>query len=179
MKDLFGAPKTNGHSYPFYWVCAVFNGDGAVEVIKRAYQSDIKTYFPIRKNHRNEYVPLWRSYLFVEWRETVTIDLCRTTTRFIKIVSERDEDGILHPILVRKDGINESLRMVTKGKFDDVTFQRRTYGRGSIVRVLEGNFIDQKVRLETDITPDMVGRTKVKVDINGLRATIELFKLAL
>jgi hypothetical protein len=30
-----------------------------------------------------------------------------------------------------------------------------------------------------DVTPDMVGRTRVKVDIDGIKGTIELFKLAL
>ena len=85
----------------------------------------------------------------------------------------------MRPILVRKEAINGSMKLMTMGKFDDVVFKRRAYGKGFIVRVLEGSFIDTKVRLEMDVTPDMPGRTKVKVDINGLKATIELFKLAL
>ena len=39
--DLFGgAPKTNGHAYikpvedPFRYICGVFSGDGAVEILK-------------------------------------------------------------------------------------------------------------------------------------------------
>jgi transcription antitermination factor NusG len=134
---------------------------------------------PYRRNHKNEYVPLWRSYLFIQFVEGVSIELCRTTSHFIRIISERDDDGLMQPILIRKDAINESLKLMTMGKCDDVVFQRRAYGKGAIVRVIEGNFIDTKVRLEMDVTPDMSGRTKVKVDINGLKATIELFKLAL
>jgi hypothetical protein len=68
---------------------------------------------------------------------------------------------------------------MTQGKFDDVTFQRRAYGKGAIVRVIEGNFIDKKVLLEMNVTPDMTGRTRVKVDIDGIKGTIELHKLAL
>jgi transcription antitermination factor NusG len=184
MRDLF-APKVNGHAFlkpldgPFRWVVGVFSGNGATEIIRRAYAKDLKTFYPIRRNLAGEYTPLWRAYLFVEWRETVTIDLCRTTTHFIKIVSERDENGLQHPVLVRKDAIAESLRLMTQGKFDDVTFQRRAYGKGAIVRVIEGNFIDRKVRLEMNVTPDMTGRTRVKVDIDGIKGTIELHKLAL
>jgi hypothetical protein len=37
---------------------------------------------------------------------------------------------------------------------------RRFYGRGSIVRVLEGNFLNQKIRLEIDIQPHMKGITR-------------------
>jgi transcription antitermination factor NusG len=184
MKDLF-APETNGHYYlrpledSFRWVCAVFSENGAIEVIKRANAKELKTYFPIRRNHKNEYVPLWRSYLFIEFRESVTIDVCRTTTHFIEVVSERDKDGLSHPVLVRKDGIAESLRLMTQGKFDDVTFKRRFHGTGSIVRIIDGAMAEQKAKLEVDVTPDMAGRTKVRVDINGVKAVIELFKLAL
>jgi hypothetical protein len=183
MRDLF-APKTNGHHFlkpveDFRWVVGVFSGNGATQVIQRAYKRDLKTFYPIRRNHKNEYVPLWRAYLFIQFVEGVSIELCRTTSRFINVVSERDEDGLVTPVLVRKDAINESLHLMTMGKFDDVTFQRRFHGRGSIVRVLEGSFIDQKVRLEVDIRPEMKGNYKVPVDINGIKATIEIFKLAL
>jgi hypothetical protein len=97
MRDLF-APKVNGHAFlkrlddPFRWVVGVFSGNGATEIIRRANAKDLKTFYPIRRNLAGEYTPLWRAYLFVEWRETVTIDLCRATTHFIKIVSERDEN---------------------------------------------------------------------------------------
>jgi transcription antitermination factor NusG len=182
-RDLFAAPS-NGHHFlkpidEFKWIVGVFKGDGATQVIQRAYKKELKTFYPIRRNIRGEYTPLWKAYLFIQFIEGVSIELCRTTSDFIKVVSERDEDGLLHPILVRKEAVNESMKLMTMGKFDDVVFKRRAYGKGSIVRVLEGNFIDTKVRLEMDVTPDMPGRTNVKVDINGLKATIELFKLAL
>jgi hypothetical protein len=184
MHDLF-APKFNGHSYlsplddPFRWVCAMFASDGAVQIIRRANAKDLKTFYPIRRKIQGEYAPMWRSYLFIEFREGVTINLCRTTTHLIKVVSERDKDGLVHPVLVRKDGIKESLRLVMMGKFDESQFKRQFHGKGSIVRVLEGVLIDRKVRLEIGVPPDMNARTRVPVDINGIKAKIELFRLAL
>ena len=47
------------------------------------------------------------------------------------------------------------------------------------IALLEGSFIDKTVRLEIDVPPDMNGRIRVPVDINGIKAKIELFKLAL
>ena len=184
MKDLFSAAP-NGHAYlkpvkdEFRWIVAVFTADGAAQISQRAHKHDLKIFNPIRGNIHGEYTPLWRAYLFIEWREAITIELCRTTSHFIRIISERGDEGLLRPVLVRKEAINESMKLMTMGKFDDVVFQRRTYGKGAIVRVLEGNFIDTKVRLEMDVTPDMPGGTKVKVDINGMKAVIELYKLAL
>ena len=154
-------------------------GDGATQIIKRASAHELKTFYPIRRNLRGEYAPLWRAYLFIEFREGVTINLCRTTSHFLKIISERDDGGLSHPILVREDAIADNLRLMMMGKFDDKTYIRRFYGKGSIVRVIEGNFIDRKVRLEMDVTPDMNARTRVPVDINGIKAKIEIFRLAL
>jgi hypothetical protein len=182
MPDLFGT-KTNGHSYlepiedQFRWVVAVFSGSGATEVIKRANERGFKTYFPIRINKRGDYVPLWANYLFIEFQEGVSIELCRTTTRFIKLISARDDDGILYPIMVRRDGINESLRLMMQGQFDVRPQQRPFHCKGSMVRVREGSFVDRQVRLEIDVTPAMRG--KVPVWIDGIRAVIEIHKLAL
>jgi hypothetical protein len=183
MRDLFAL--TNGHAYlrplddPFRWVCAMFASNGAVQIIRRAYAKDLKTFYPIRRNLQGEYAPIWRSYLFIEFREGVTINLCRTTTHFIKIVSERNKDGLITPVMMRKDGIKESLRLVTMGKFDESQFKRQFHGKGSIVRVLEGVSIDRRVTLEIDVPPDMNGRTRIPVDMNGIKCKIELFKLAL
>jgi hypothetical protein len=97
-RDLFAAP-VNGHKYTklvedsFRYICGVFSGDGAVQILRRANQIPLATYFPIRFNVKGEPVPLWRSYLLIEFREGVTINLCRTTSHFLKVVSERDEDG--------------------------------------------------------------------------------------
>ena len=81
--------------------------------------------------------------------------------------------------MVRKNAIDESLGLLLAGRFNSKTYVRRFYGKGSIVRVLEGNFIDKKVRLDTNITPDMSGNKKVAIDINGWKGSIELWKLAL
>jgi hypothetical protein len=182
MRDLF-ATKINSHTYvkdqTFRWIVAVFTADGASQIIPRANKKELKTFYPIRRNIRGEYTPLWKAYLFIQFVEGVSIELCRTIGHFIRVISERDDEGLLRPVLVRKDAINESMKLMTMGKFDDVVFQRRTCGKGAIIRVIEGNFIDTKVRLEMDVTPDMPERTKVKVDINGVKAVIELFKLAL
>jgi hypothetical protein len=189
-KDLFdgGAPPINGHSYDlfsgaqidtFRWAVAIFAQDGASQIIPRTNAIPLATFYPIRWDRHGAPVPLWRNYLFVEFKEAVTIDLCRTTTKFVKIINAKDQDGIVRPILVRRDSIAESLRLVTMGKFNEVEFKRKFYGRGSIVRVIEGSFIDRTVRLEIDVPPDMNARTRVPVDMNGIKAKIELFKLAL
>ena len=157
----------------------MFASDGAVQIIRRANAKDLKTFYPIRRNIQGEYAPMWRSYLFIEFREGVTINLCRTTTHFIKIVSERDEEGLLRPILVKREAVKQSMGMVLEGKYNERAIDRRFYGKGSVVCVLEGNFIGKKVKLEMDISPEMLGTTKVKVDIDGLKGTIELYKLAL
>jgi hypothetical protein len=183
-RDLFAAP-VNGHAYlkpvkdSFRYICGVFSGDGAVQILRRANQIPLATYFPIRFNRKGEPVSLWRNYLLIEFREGVTINLCRTTSHFLKVVTERDEDGLLHPVLVKREAAKQSMSLVLEGKYNERAIDRRFYGRGSIVRVLDGDFIDKKVRLEMDVWPEMPGRTKVKVDIDGLKGTIELFKLAL
>jgi hypothetical protein len=187
MADLF-APRINGHHYDlfgnashddFRWVCAVFSSDGAIQVIKRASQHNLQIFYPIRRNNDGNYVPMWRPYLFVQWNEGITINLCRTTSKFIKIISARDDDGIMQPVLVRKDAVGESLRLVTMGKYDEKAYVGRFYGKGSIVLVREGNFIDTKVTLEIDVPPYMNARTKVPVDISGIKAKVELYKLVL
>jgi transcription antitermination factor NusG len=180
MRDLFNGaahPSAASEIDSFRCIGSVFSGDGAVEVIKRS--NGLKTFYPIRRKLNGEYVALWRSYLFVEFKKGVTINLCRTTANFIKVISERGEDGLLRPVLVRKNAIDESLRLMTQGKFDDVTFQGRFFGKGSIVRVIDGTFIDKKVRLEEDVFPDWRGNRKVKLDIDGFKGTIEVYKLAL
>jgi hypothetical protein len=164
---------------PFRYICGVFSGDGATLIMQRANEIPLATFFPIRFNGNGEPVPLWRNYLLIEFREGVTIDLCRTTSNFLKVVSERHDDGLMHPVLVKQEAVAQSMAMVLEGKYNDRVIDRRFYGCGSIVRVLEGNFIDKKVRLEIDIRPEMNGNYSVPVDINGIKAKIELFKLAL
>ena len=177
-KDLF-AP--NGYAYldedEFRWIVGVFRGNGAMEVIKRA--NGLKIFYPVRLTFKGEYVPVWRNYLFVEFKESITINLCRTTPDFIKVISERDDDGMLRPVLIRKNAIDESMRLITQGKFDDIVFKRQFRGKGSIVRVIDGAFQDKVARLEQDVTPEMKGSYKVPISVNGVKCKIELFKLAL
>jgi hypothetical protein len=163
----------------FQWMVALFSGYGATDVIRRANDVPLKTYFPIRFNGKGEPIPLWRNYLFIEFRDKLTLEICRSTSRFLKVLSIHDDEGVLKPILVRKDAINDHLEMLMRGHFNDRLYLRRFYGKGSFVRVIEGIFIDKRVRLEMDIEPGMPGNKKVLVDINGCRGSIELWKLAL
>jgi transcription antitermination factor NusG len=152
-------------------VVGIFSGDGAVQIIRRANEIPLRTYYPIRFNPKGEPAPLFRGYLFIEFREGITINLCRTTSHFVKVVSERDKDGLVTPVMVRRNGIQESMAMVLQGKFNERIIDRRFYGRGSMVRVIEGMFIDKKVQLEENILPEMRGNHRVKVDIDGIRGT--------
>jgi len=176
--DLFaGSATTLGPD--FRWSVAVFKAHGAVEAIKRANQVPLKTYYPFKIDKRGNFTPLWRNYLFLEFRQSLTLEVCRTTRNFIKMLTMRDDEGETYPILVKKEAITENMRLLQLGKFDDKTFLRSFYGKGSLVRVTEGTFQDKRVRLEMDILPNMEGKTKVSVDINGWKAQIELWKLSL
>jgi hypothetical protein len=99
--------------------------------------------------------------------------------KFIRILTERDEEGLVRPRLVRRNAVDENKAMVMAGRFNERTIKRRIYERGSIVAVLHGVMATRKVRLEEDVLPEWKGNHKVKVDIGGLKGTIELFKLAL
>jgi transcription antitermination factor NusG len=184
MKDFF-ATQINGYHHlkpledPFRWVVAIFSADGAVQAIIRANKSDLKTYYPIRFNAKSEPIPLFRNYVFVEFRKYITIDLCRETPNFIKVISAHDDEGMLRPVLVRRSAIDEHRAMILAGKFNERSINRQFYGRGSLVRVIEGTFIDKKVKLEEDVYPDWKGNHRVKVDIDGIKGTVELYKLSL
>jgi hypothetical protein len=133
---------------------AFLTGMVQFKLFKGLNEIPLRTYYPIRFNSKGEPTPLWRSYLFIEFREGVTINLCRTTTHFIRVVSEKDKDGLVTPVMVRRNGIQENMAMVLQGKFNQRQLVRQFYGKGSFVRVLDGTFIDKKVRLEEDIFPD-------------------------
>ena len=183
-RDLFSA-STNGHRYlkpledPFRWCVAIFSQDGAPQAIVKANKANLKTYYPIRFNGKGEPKPLWMNYLFLEFKENITLDLCREVPKFITIISARDDKGFVRPILVRRNAVEESRAIVMAGKFNERIISRQFHGRGSLVRVIEGMFIDKRVRLEEDVLPDWKGNHKVKVDIDGIRGTIEVYKLAL
>jgi hypothetical protein len=190
MPDLFDKrTPINGKHYDlfnnreideFRWIVAQFSGSGATRAIIKANTCNLSTYYPLRINKDGEPVPLWANYLFMEFREFVTIDICRNTPRFIKIISARDHGSdIVHPIMVRRNAIAENMKMIMDGRFNERVFVRPFHGRGSLVRVIEGNFLDRRVCLEIDIPPTMRGNIRVPVSIDGIRAVIELHKLAL
>jgi hypothetical protein len=158
----------------FNWSVAMFKDKGATQVIRRANDQSLKTYYPFKRNRLGDFVPLWRNYLFIEFRQYITINICRSTSNFIKILSIDNQ-----PILVRKSMINESMKLFHLGTFDDIIFKRPFYGKGSIVTIINGDFSDRKVELLANIPSDMSGAKKVPISIGGWRATIEVFKLAL
>jgi hypothetical protein len=80
---------------------------------------------------------------------------------------------------VRPGAIDESLRLITQGRFDERPVRRRFYGKGSLVRVMDGSFAEKKVRLEEDVRPEMKGGRAVAISIGGWSAKVEIFKLAL
>lgn len=175
MLDLFSQQSTED----FKWIVAVFASTGAVEAIRLANEVPLKTFYPIRFNGRGEPMPLWRPYLFIEYRRILTTQICRSTNKFIKVLTMRDNEGFEYPVMVRKNAIDEHMSLLLRGQFNAKVFKRRFYGRGSIVRVTDGNFIDKRVRLEMDVTPDMPGTKKVLININGWHGSIELWKLSL
>ena len=174
--DLFGGVQED----PFRWIVAIFAANGATQIIQKATSIPLKTYYPIRANKKGEYVALWSNYLFVEFQECTTMNLCRSTVSFIGIISARDIDSqIRRPVLIRRDAIQESMRLMRDGKFDEMEVKRRFYGRGSRVLVRGGSFMGRYVTVQIDIRPNLDGRVNIPVDIDGHKATIELFKLAL
>jgi hypothetical protein len=176
MLNLF---QENPTIHDFDWIVATFYGCGATEVIQRANEVPLQTYYPLRTNIYGNIVPLWRNYLFVEFREYVTIPLCRSTFKFINVISTHDEEGFLHPVLVPKNAINENLNLVRSGVLDNKSYSRRFYGRGSLVKVIDGVFCNKKVRLEDDIDPNMPGNKAISVSIGGWNGKIEIYRLAL
>jgi hypothetical protein len=172
MLDLFGDGCAT--SEDFKWAVAIFKANGAIQVIKRASDYHLKTYYPFKRNKFGDFIPLWRNYLFIQFQQYRTMCVCRTTSNFIKILSIENS-----PILVRKEAINESMRLLQLGKFDDVIFKRPFYGKGSLVNIISGDFSDRRVELLTDISWDVPGNVRVPISISGWKASIEVHKLAL
>lgn len=174
--DLFSGREVDD----FRWIVGVFSGSGATQAIIKANAAHLATFYPIRFNRIGEPVPLYRNYLFLEFREFVTIALCRSTASFIKVLSARNPDSeISYPVIVRREAIHESLRLMMSGKFNERVFCRQFHGRGSLIKVTEGIFIGKNVILQIDITPEMRGSLRIPVLIDGIKAIIELHKLAL
>ena len=175
MMDLFGDVIQSD----FSWIVATFQGTGASEVIKRANDVPLMTYYPLKINENGVPTPLWRNYLFIEFRGMLTLQICRSTTKFLQVLSCHDEEGTLRPVLVRKSAIDKNLALVRQGTFNSRQFTRKFYGKGSLVRVIDGVFADKKVRLEADLTPDMPGNKAIPVSIGAWSGKIEVFKLSL
>jgi hypothetical protein len=172
MMDLFGDGCATIDD--FKWSVAMFKANGAVQVIKRASDYHLKTYYPFKRNKFGDFSPLWRNYLFIQFQKYRTLSICRSTSNFIKMLSIDNQ-----PILVRKDAIDESMHLLQLGKFDDVTFKRPFYGKGSLVQILTGDFSDRRAELLTDISGDVPGNVRVPISIGGWKASIEVHKLAL
>lgn len=170
MLDLFSSVDQTD----FCWIVAIFQGCGASDVIKRANEIPLTTYYPLKIDRDGNLVPLWRNYLFIEHQWRISVDICRSTSKFIKFIN----NGGL-PVLVPKNAINAHLELVSQGKFNAKTFSRRFYGRGALIRVLEGHFMNKKVRLEADLEPDMPKNRLIPVSIGNWKGQIEVFKLAL
>jgi hypothetical protein len=83
------------HTYKtiFRWLISLFGHHGATRAIMKANKLGLSTYYPIRTNIKGDVVPLWRNYLMIEFRDFVTIDLCRNTPHFIKLISARDPNS--------------------------------------------------------------------------------------
>jgi hypothetical protein len=176
MLNLF---EENSTIRDFNWIVATFQGCGASDVIRRANEIPLKTYYPLRMNIYGNLVPLWRNYLFLEFRESITIPICRSTFKFINIISTHDDEGTLKPVFVPKNAICENLNLVQSGIFDNKIYSRRFYGKGSLVKVIDGVFNGMTVRLEEDIEPDIPGNRTVSVNLGGWNGKIEVFRLVL
>jgi hypothetical protein len=176
MLDLFSNYQ---HITEFSWILAIFRDRGATEAIKRACDIPLKFYYPLKFNIKGEPVPMWRPYLFLEYRDSITLDICRNTKKFIDVYSMKDDEGNKHPVMVRNSSINEHRDLLITGKFNEHIRKRRFYGKGSLVSVIDGGFIGKRVRLESDISSDMVNGQRVPININGMRASIEIWKLNL
>jgi hypothetical protein len=172
--DLFGYVSDD-----FHWVVAVFRAKGATEAIKRANDARLRTYYPFRRSRSGNFIPLWMNYLFIEFKHSITLNICRSTTNFIKILSIPDDNGINHPILVKRSAIYENQRLLQLGKFDSLDQKRRFYGQGSLVNIIYGDFIGRKVELLADIPTNVSANKKILVNMNGWKVSIEIFKLAL
>ena len=122
MQDLFCQQQSGDN---FNWIVALFRDDGAPETIQRANNVSLRTYYPIRFNGKGEPKPLWRPYLFIEFRRSLTLQICRSTNKFLKVLSMRNEEGVLEPTLVPKHAIDESLELVRMGKFNERSFTRK------------------------------------------------------
>jgi hypothetical protein len=71
------------------------------------------------------------------------------TPNFIKLITARDPDSdLVHPVLVRRHAIAESLRLMMAGKFNEQVFVRPFHGKGSLTMVTQGSFVNRQVRLE-------------------------------
>ena len=169
MLDLFSTADQND----FCWIVAIFQGCGASDVIQRANEVPLKTYYPLKFDGNGNLVPLWRNYLFIEHKWRISIDLCHSTSKFIKFIN----NGGL-PTLVPKNAIDAHLELVQQGKFNAQTFSRRFYGRGALVRVLEGHFMNKRVKLEADLEPNIPRNRLIPVSIGTWKGQIEVFKLA-
>ena len=181
MLDLFQNHRcANIWKDEFRWALAVFRQKGALEAMRRAKANQLMTYYPVKFNTANKVVPLWSNYLFIEFKRSLTMQICRCTSNFIRIVSaENIETGENEPILIRRNAIDESMQLFMNGFYNESVRVRPFYGYGSLVKINDGDFAGKRVRLLCDIPSDMSGNKRIVVDLEGWKVNIEIFKLNL
>jgi hypothetical protein len=171
--DIFGEYQQYDK---FFWSVGIFAGNGANEAIKHAIDEHLEVFYPYRLNKSGDFTPLWKNYLFIEWIDNLSIDVCNRCNKFIKFISFDDSNK---PFLVKHDSINECLEMMRMGKYNIGSPVRSFRNAGSriMIRDQNSNFDRMRVLLLCDVTPNMSGTKRIPVELNGWRVLIEVNKL--
>jgi hypothetical protein len=175
MQDLFSTSEP-AQNTEINWILSVFYGNGAIEAIRKAIEYQLQIYYPHKINKNNQIIPIWRSYLFLEFIPKISVEVCRFSSKFVKVITDKDGS----PILIRQSMLNESLELLKSGWYNDISPQRKYYNGGATVRINSQDFWNGKfVRLLCDIQPSWSDDKMVPIEINGWKCLIELRKLAL
>jgi hypothetical protein len=171
--DIFGEYQRYDK---FFWSVGIFAGNGANEAIKRAIDARLEVFYPYRLNKSGDFTPLWKNYLFIEWIDNLSVDVCNHCNKFIRFISFDDSNK---PFLVKYDSISECLEMMRMGKYNIGNPVRSFRNAGSkvMIRDQNSNFDRMRVLLLCDITPNMSSTRRVPVELNGWRVLIEINKL--
>ena len=166
--DMFG---TYNPEESFYWSVAVFNANGASEVIPHAIEHKLHIFYPFRCNKKGNFTPLWKSYLFIEYDPDLTLRICRKSLKFSYFITFNGE-----PELVPKNAINECLQRLKAGEYNDKVPKTKVLSAGSIVTInIPGALQSLQAKLLTNV---IVGTDKKAiVMLNGWKTTIDVNKL--
>jgi transcription antitermination factor NusG len=157
----------------FFWSVGMFSGNGAKETIRYALEAHLEVFYPHRLNKSGNFVPLFGNYLFIEYILPTTVMICRQSSKFYGFISF---DG--QPELVRRNSIDECLRLLKMGKYNHVFTHHSYIRKGTLVRILsEDNFNGKLVRLLCDVAPDMPNNKRVPVDFGNIKLMIEIGKI--